>query len=199
MKIYFTASTAEFNKYKHIYHQIRSFLIDDGHILTRDWIPRAEKRINAKEKELYDIREIYKETIRGIDEADLVIIEDTISNFSTGHQITIALMRQKPTLVLWSGEKHKHFNQMYIHGIESEGLEIAKYEINNLNNLLKNFINKYKNFAQKDRFNLVINGAQRDYLDWKHYTTGISRTKLIKELLDEKIVHDSSYQDYLTE
>ena len=48
--------------------------------------------------------------------ADLVIIEDTVSNFSTGHQITLALEMQKPTLVLWKGQKHKHFNQMFILG-----------------------------------------------------------------------------------
>jgi hypothetical protein len=198
MKIYFTASTAEFNKYKKIYHQIREFIIDDGHILTRDWIPKAEKRIDAHQKELYDIKEIYKATIEGINDADLVIIEDTVSNFSTGHQITISLLRQKPTLVLWSGEKHKHFNQMYIHGIESEGLEIIKYDAANLNSILRNFINRYKNFNQKDRFNLVLNGAERDYLDWKHYSSGISRTKLIKELIDLKIGEDPEYQKYLS-
>jgi hypothetical protein len=198
MKIYFTASTAEFNKFKEVYHQIRNLIIEDGHILTRDWIPKAEKRIDAKEKELYDIKEIYKATIQGISEAELVIIEDTISNFSTGHQITISLMRQKPTLVLWSGEKHKHFNQMYIHGIDSEYLEIVRYDKDNLVLILKSFINKYKNFQQKDRFNLVLNGAQRDYLDWKHYTTGLSRTKMIKELIDREIGDDNDYSVYIS-
>src|SRR5688572_8047585 len=109
MKIYFTASTAKFDKYQKNYFAIRDFLVNEKHILTRDWLHKARHRIDNGLTEIFDMKQIYQDCMKAINEADIVIIEDTVSNFSTGHQITVALQRQKPTLVLWSESKHTHF------------------------------------------------------------------------------------------
>jgi hypothetical protein len=197
MKIYFTASTAEFKKYKKNYFAIRDFLVRENHTLTRDWLKHTGDRIDDGELNVRDIKDIYKKCIISINQADLVIIEDTVSNFSTGHQITIALQRQKPTLVLWKGKKHRYFNQMFIHGIDSEYLEIAQYTTTNLEQLIKTFINKYQDFNNKTRFNLVLNQYERNYLDWVRFNRGTNRTKIIKSSLNEFIKNDTEYKKYL--
>lgn len=118
----------EFDKYRDEYFEIRNLLISQGHILTRDFLPLVEY--------MADIKEIYKSNMTAIKEADLVIV-DTVSNFSIGHQITVALQFRKPTLVLWLKEKHKKFKQMFIHVIESDILQISEYSRPSLEEIIK--------------------------------------------------------------
>ncbi len=197
MKIYFTSSTAEFLKYKKYYFAIRKHLIESGHILTRDWLPRADYRVDTNQVEITGIKEIYKECMNAIAEADLVIVEDTVSNFSTGHQITVALQRQKPTLVLWSKPKHRHFKKNFIQGVDSNYLEFYEYNLKNFKDIINKFIKKYSQANKKNRFHLIINDVERNYLDWAQFNYGESRTKLIRKALRKLINEDNNYDNYL--
>ena len=196
MKVYFSCSTAELAKYGADYHAIRNYLVNNGHILTRDWLDETELHMQAGNKEL-NIKAIYKACVEAIREAELVIIEDTVSNFSTGHQITIALQLRKPTLVLWQGKKHRHFNQMFIHGIESDLLQVAEYVKESLEDILQTFINTYEDKPEKNRFHLVLSGRERRYLDWAQFVKNNSRTKVIRSALKQAIENDPDYQAYL--
>jgi hypothetical protein len=196
MKIYFSCSTAELAKYGSDYHAIRDRLVNSGHILTRDWLTETEEYMHAGNKEL-DIKKIYKACVEAIRKAELVVIEDTVSNFSTGHQITLALQMRKPTLVLWQGEKHRHFNQMFIHGIDSDLLQVAEYTKESLTDILQTFINTYEDKPEKNRFHLILSGRERRYLDWAQFTNNKSRTKVIREALKGAIENDPDYQAYL--
>jgi hypothetical protein len=198
MKIYFTCSTAEFFKYRDSYFGIRNYLIEHGQTLTRDWLPHTENHLLKGNTDIRDIKQIYKSCIQAIKEADLVIIEDTVSNFSTGHQITIALQNKKPTLVLWQGEKHRHFRQMFIHGIDSDILQISEYLPKKLYEIIEAFLTKYENVIERNRFHLILNNVERNYIDWAQYTKGKSRTKIIRESLRAIIDQDTEYTDYLS-
>lgn len=197
MKVYFSCSTAELTRYSTDYHAIRDYLVHNGHILTRDWLNETECYMRTGNRELPNIKKIYKACVEAIREAELVIIEDTVSNFSTGHQITLALQLRKPTLVLWQGKKHRHFNQMFIHGIESDLLQVREYTTNTLVDVLQTFINTYADSPEKNRFHLVLSGRERRYLDWAQFIKHKSRTKVIREALERIIEHDSEYQAYL--
>lgn len=197
MKIYFTCSTAEFLKYKDDYFAIREHLVKTEHILVRDWLPHTEERLLKGDTDIKDIKEMYKSCINSIKESDIVIIEDTVSNFSTGHQITIALQYKKPTLVLWQGKKYRQFKQMFIHGIDSDLLEVKEYEKENVNEIIDIFLSKFENFAEKNRFHLVLNNVERLYLDWAQFVKGKSRTKVIRDALREVINTDQEYERYL--
>lgn len=197
MKIHFTCSTAEFDKYRNSYYAIRNLLIEKGHLITRDWMPHTENRMKSGMRDIPDIKEIYSDNVRAIKEADLVIIEDTVSNFSTGHQITLALQQRKPTLVLWQGRKHRKFEQMFIHGIESKILQVTEYNVEELEDILIGFINKYENINETNRFHLVLSGVERQYLDWAQFNKGKSRTRVIKEAIYEMMEKDHAYSAYL--
>ncbi|MFH1295188.1 MAG: hypothetical protein ABIH84_01245 [bacterium] len=144
-----------------------------------------------------NIKQIYRDCIKSLKEADLVIIEDTVSNFSTGHQITVALQNRKPTLVLWQGKKYRQFNQMFIHGIESDILQVSEYSKENLFDTISIFVSKYENALERNRFHLVLNNVERSYLDWAQFTKNKSRTKVIREALKNGIDADPDYSNYL--
>lgn len=197
MKIYFTCTTAEFDKNQQLYFAIRDWIVSQGHTLTRDWLGDTQQRITKNVREVKNIRHIYLDSIRAIRDAEVVIVEDTVSNFSTGHQITLALQMRKPTLVMWNGKKHRQFNKMFIHGIDSDLLTVVEYNSDNFQNEIQKFLKRYKNISIKTRFNLVINENERAYLDWAQYYKGLSRTKVIRKLLEEKIESDEDYNEYL--
>jgi hypothetical protein len=196
MKVYFTCSTAELMANRDAYYAIRDHLVNNGHILTRDWLADTEQHTLADKREL-NIKAIYKACVEALREAELVVIEDTVSNFSTGHQITLALQMRKPTLVLWQGKKHRHFTQMFIHGIESDLLQVAEYNSQDLANIMQAFINTYEDKPEKNRFHLVLSGLERQYLDWAQFIKHDSRTKVIRHALKQTIESDKEYQDYL--
>lgn len=198
MKIYFTCSTAEFSKYRDSYFGIRNYLVSQGHTLTRDWLPHTEERLIKGYTDIRDIKQIYQACIQAIKEADLVIVEDTVSNFSTGHQITIALQNKKPTLVLWQGKKYRQFKQMFIHGIESDILQVSEYLPESIFETIGAFINKYENASERNRFHLILNNVERNYLDWAQFSKNKSRTKIIREALRKGIDADVEYNNYLS-
>ena len=197
MKIYFSCSTADFFEYEEGYFKIRDFLVKEGHILTRDWLPETAETLHSGNTLIRDIKKIYKDCIEAIREADLVIIEDTVSNFSTGHQITVALQYRKPTLVLWQGKKHRQFKQMFIHGIDSDILQISEYSLENLEDIIKTFVEKFEDCSERNRFHLVLNNLERRYLDWAQFSKSKSRTQIIRESLRKQIDEDFEYNQYL--
>jgi hypothetical protein len=196
MKVYFTSSTAELFKYLDNYYAIRNWLVDNGHVITRDMLPRVERQMRAGETDL-DIKKIYEGCVEGIRKAELVIVEDTVSNFSTGHQITLALRYRKPTLVLWQGKKHHPFKQMLIHGIDSDILQVSEYTLQGLPDILQIFVNRYENGTDKSRFHLILSGTERSYLDWAQFVKGRSRTQVIRSALQDTIRNDTEYETYL--
>ncbi len=197
MKIYFTCSTAELTTHWENYIAIRNYLVESGHLLTRDWLPHTKKRLVTGDTQVPDIKDIYKSCVNALREAELVIVEDTVSNFSTGHQITLALQLRKPTLVLWQGAKHRQFSQMFIHGVESDLLQVAEYDANTLTDIMQTFINTYDDRPEKNRFHLVLSGIERRYLDWAQFVKHQSRTKVIREALKNTIASDEDYKKYL--
>ena len=198
MKIYFTCSTAEFFRYRDAYFGIRNYLIAQGYTLTRDWLPHTEDALKQGKLDMTrNIKQIYQDCIKSLKEADLVIIDDTVSNFSTGHQITVALQNRKPTLVLWQGKKYRQFNQMFIHGIESDILQVSEYSKENLFDVISVFISKYENASERNRFHLVLSNVERNYLDWAQFTKNKSRTKVIREALKKIVEADYDYSNYL--
>lgn len=198
MKIYFTASTSEYQKYRDLYYFIRNYLLSKEHILTRDWLPLVDERLQKGDTDLPDIKEIYRLNIEALKESDIVIIDDTISNFSTGHQITLALQFKKPTLVLWQGEKNRQFKNMFIHGIESDILQVSEYTREKLEEIIRVFIHKYEKVHEKNRFHLVLNNTERNYLDWAQFIKNKSRTKVIRNALQREIENDIEYIEYLS-
>ncbi|HOZ81074.1 MAG TPA: hypothetical protein PK370_02520 [Candidatus Woesebacteria bacterium] len=196
MKIFFACTTAEFFKYQETYFDIRKILIDGGNVLTRDWLPITLKKLKNNQR-VADVKKIYKDCVEAIREADAVIIEDTVSNFSTGHQITLALQYRKPVLVLWQGNKHRQFEQMFIHGIESDRLQVVEYKSEELKKIINTFIEKYSGSDEKNRFHLVLNSLERRYLDWRQFNKNKSRTTIIREALKKQIDNDKEFNDYL--
>jgi len=198
MKIFFSATTYKIENLGQYYLSIRDHLVSSGNVLVHDWLAniiekdgtfRIPKRIRSAE---------YKNAIKAIDDADLLIFETTQPSFSTGHLMTLGLQKKVPTLVMWLEDSAWTQRRGMIENIDSEFLELSEYNTENLEDVVDVFINKYGDSQLKHRFNLVIDDVERQYLDWLSYNTFKSRTKLIRDLIRNKIGDDKEYSSFLS-
>jgi hypothetical protein len=78
-------------------------------------------------------------------------------------------------------------------------LQVSEYSPKELKDVLDTFISKYENATEKNRFHLVLNNVERNYLDWAQYYSGKSRTKVIRSALRSIIDSDEEFAKYLSE
>ncbi len=202
MKIFFGASTSRFPEFKDYYTAIRDLLVEDGHVITRDWLNMYKNDFLNNPKRFdfaFEKAPVYEAVLKAAMEAEMLIFEDTVSSFSNGHLMTLALQRQKPVLVMWiKGKKKTYLKTSFIHGIKSDYLQISEYSMENYRDVVRSFINKYEKHYQRHRFNLVIDEVEKKYLDWASHKYNKTRTRLIKDAIRSKLEHDDEYKSYLS-
>ena len=197
MKIHFTASSIKLLEYKKNYLAIKNEILDLGHTLTRDWIQNAIKK--REEGEIVDRETIYEKTMEAVLMADVIIVEGTVPSFSIGHQVTLALSKNKPVLFLLA-KNHVEENALkstFIDGINSPLLTTAEYDHDNVKEIIANFLLKYKD-GLHIRFNLVLNNELDNYLDWAIFTYKTNKSEFIRNLISKNMQKDDErYKTYL--
>ncbi len=196
MVIFFSCSTKDILKYKVFYKEIRDSIKSLGHTINRDWI---EKSIEVAEKNKDDIPtySIYREVMSAIVTADMVVIDATVRSMSVGHQLTFALQKKKPVLLLQYSKEEKGLSELFISGAKSPLLMIRNYKSKEeIMPVIKEFARKYESNS-KTRFNLVLNKAQENYIEWASFTHKKSKTEIIQESINEKMEKDKGFEKYL--
>jgi hypothetical protein len=198
MKIFFSATTHKIEELGKYYVKIRDHLVSNGNVLVHDWLPNV-----TEDRKTFSVPDIlqpseYKKAIQAIDDAELLIFETTQPSFSTGHLMTLGIQRKVPILVMWLDDSAWSKRRGMIEGIESEYLELSEYNEDDYKEILDAFINKYGDPQLKHRFNLVLDDAERQYLDWLSYQTFKSRTKLLREMIRCNLEEDAEYSSFLS-
>lgn len=199
MKIWYGITTSEYQKYRKVYKQIRDHLISSGCVLTRDWYPGVEKSFAQELGQDRGIKDLYNKILNAINEADAVIIEYTIPNFSTSHQIHYALMRRKPTLVLRMKGDNPHFADSYMDAIKSEFLVVKSYNQQNYKQIINEFIGFSQTEGPSKRYNLVLHGKHDYYLNWLANRQQTTRSAALRTCLDQSMAQDGQYQDHIAD
>ncbi len=200
MKAHFTCSTNEFEEHFELYKTIRKVILQIGIKITRDWI-YEEISLRKKGIKRYSV-DVYEKTIQAILDADVVIIEGSIPSFHIGHQITIALQKNKPVLLLT--QKLEEGKWPFITTFHNEHnkrnlLHVKKYTKRSLKTIIKRFLKEYKK-GPLVRFNLFLDNTVDSYLDWASFTYRKSKSEIIRDLIKRNIDSvDKKYQKYLKE
>lgn len=191
MKVFFSSSTSQIEKYLSIYKLICKTIIESGSELTRDWLDAARE---VQRKNLYvDFERMYEDIIASILDADVGIVEGTVKGLSTGHQMTIALEKGKPVLFLRQNFGEDKFP--FIVRKEQAPLFMDKiyHAPEEIPGLIKDFLDLHKK-GKKVRFNLVLSPEEEKYLEWAMFSYNKTKTGFIKEMLQERIKGDIKYQ-----
>lgn len=203
MKVHFACSTSELDVYSKNYLDICNIIREQGHTITRDWIKNAVSTLSDYKKGKYKVDrvEIYNKTVQSILASDFVVIEGTISSFSIGHQLTLALSKNKPVLYMMyrdAGENKNKLQNNFVHGVNSPLLTVAKYSsIEDIKKILTNFFNN--NSSVSTKFNIVLNKEIDNYLDWASFYYKMNKSEFIRDIINKHMKEtDANYKKYLS-
>ena len=125
------------------------------------------------------------------------MIEYTVPNFSSSHQIMYSILKRKPTLVMRL-QKDNSFSDSYLEAIESPCLSIKDYTLKNYKDILDEFIGYCQIEDGLNRHNVVLDKKQKYYLDWASSKRGKSRSEMIREAVERIAEEDKEYKKYIS-
>lgn len=173
--------------------KIRNSIIVLGHTINRDWFDYS-MRVAAKKQRDVPTDSVYDSVMMAVISADVFIADVTTPSISIGHQITVALQKRKPVLVMQNNKNSEHKGKQFIQGSRSNLLNFASYtSFEDIKKIIDDFIKKYE-LQEKSRFNLVLTGMQNKYIEWASYHYKISKTDVIHQALEDKMDKDSNFE-----
>lgn len=187
MKVYLVASLQGKKQYQQNYEKIAQVLEQLGvEIVNTDFL-------TVNSSDLTDVtsseeKKYYKNVQKWINKADVVIGEVSYRSTSVGHEVTLALSKNKPVILLHvKGKKPTLFT-----GIENDKLQLMEYEMENISEILKYALD-YASDSQDTRFNFFISPKHQSYLDWIAKNKKIPRSVFLRRLIE---VHMEQNEDY---
>lgn len=184
MKAYFSAARVFKTELLENYNQILQALKDSD-------CKVFENTVNHKSKstlEMSDSEKIsnYKQIINWIDKADFCVMEASFpSTLHIGHEITISIEKNKPTIVLF--EKGKMPAQFM--GLKNDRLIWVEYELGKVGVALSKAIEESKNLMDV-RFNFFVSPKILNYLDWVAQKRMIPRSVFLRGLIEKEMKKD---------
>jgi hypothetical protein len=185
VKIFFGGSTKRLYDHKEKYLAIRQIILDQGHILTRDWIKKELDGDTLKPHARY-----YDLVHKAVNEADAAILDYAAWTPSIGVQLEMALERGLPTLLLFDDEDSKKNRSLGDEFINPKHFKKIHREVVNKKNL-PIIIGDFLLWSEKNkpvvRFNLEIDREHDDFLKLMAAKNNSSKAEEIRRLIEEKV------------
>jgi hypothetical protein len=89
------------------------------------------------------------------------------------------------------------FTDSYLEAIDSPFLNLKEYTLQNMRDVIDEFIGYSQIESGQGRYNIVLDKRKKHYLDWASVKYKKSKSLIIRELLDEMIAEDADYRKYL--
>jgi len=189
MKIYFTGSLHNKNIDPELYLKIVNLLKNEGHVVQYDHI--IDKAINTLETQtVVQRQEYYRKLSKWLTNCDAVVCEISYpSTINIGHELTLALDKDKPVLALYQEGREPGI----IQGIDSEKLILADYTEDTISQVLKYGLEEIS--GQIDvRFNFFISPKIGNYLDWVSKKKRIPRAVYLRRLIEEDMKKNKDFE-----
>ncbi len=187
MRVYFTASMLGRDKYIGNYIQIVKVLREKG-IEVYEQTTKVSRNYVHREISDQDKIKYYKQVLRWLNQADVVVVEASYSSLSIGHEISLALERNKPVIVLYCEGDAPHF----LIGVQSEKLIVQKYKLGKLREVLAATIDEAIE-RRETRFNFFIPRRLVVYLDWISKKRRVPRAVYLRQLLRREMERNKDY------
>ena len=188
MKIYFVGAISQKEKFGASYKTIIETLETMGAVVQHEHISTTTMDEIANESD-DDRVKYYKQALRRIAQADLVVAEASFpSTINVGHEITLALEKGKPVIVLYK----EGYDSFFLNGLVSDKLFMVEYTEENLAQLTKDSV-EYARDQTDTRFNFFISPKHMAYLDWVAQTKRIPRSVYLRQLIEQDRDRNESY------
>jgi hypothetical protein len=188
MKIYFTAAISLSHLYGKYYQSIVEELESLGHTVIHEHITQTTLEDIGRQKGDFLIA-FYKKVNRWISSSDLVIAELSFpSTLNVGHEVSLALQKNKPVIGLFLDSK----DSLFFQGIKSDKFLYQNYNPKNLASVVRAAVD-YCQDKSDVRFNFFISPSIGDYLDWIAKIKMIPRSVYLRMLIEQDMEHNKEY------
>ena len=179
-KAFFIAESETDPLTKRTYKEIIRILND----LHYDAEERIFSRLIRKSlKGAKDFEKIYHDTLRNIENSEIVVAEISSKSGGVGYQIYHAISNKIPVVALYEQNKAKVASTI-IRGSDNKYLLVFSYNSSNLKKIIEKALQEAKKL-RKVRFNLVVANAEYIALEKEAKKKRINKTELIRRLLRE--------------
>ena len=181
MQAYFTASIVGKRYHLAKYKKIVSLLQKKGVTIEADHILNTtEEQIHFEKKE--ERVAIHKKLEGWITDADFVVVEASFPSISVGYEISLALHRGKPVLVLYNEVDPPSL----IMDDVDEKLVVQHYTISTLPEILSDFIDYYRG-SNDTLFTFFITSKIASYLEKQAKKNNVPKSVYLRTLIQEDI------------
>jgi hypothetical protein len=188
MKIYFSGALYQKEKLLDSYKKIVDVLRHEGFTVLEDTLSMPLD----KALEMGDDARVknYKNIVKWIDQADFSVIEGSFpSTLHIGHEITLALEKSKPVVVLYrTGAEPTVFK-----GLKDDRIIWAEYNEKNIEEVLIKAVDEAKKTADV-RFNFFVSPKILAYLDWVAQKRMIPRSVFLRDLIEKEMKKDKEFK-----
>lgn len=188
MKIYFSAPLAGREELDKNYKAIVNVLKEWGHNVVADHVLKEDSAKLESVTDSYRFQ-YYKRMVKWISESDLIVAELSHPSGSIGHEVTIALEKDKPVIALY----FKGRGPQILLGIKSDKLQIVKYDLDNLKIQLEKALSKSKG-KMDIRFNFFVSPEINEYLDWISRVKRTPRAVYLRDLLEKDMAKTKDFK-----
>lgn len=190
MKAYFTAAILQNKDFSQYYKRIAKTLEKIGYTTQHDHITKVPDLSKIYEQDAKERQAYYKKAIKWINDSSIVVAEASFpSTLNIGHEISLALERSKPVVLLYK----KGFDSPFLTGYDGERLVMAEYTDTDLEEVLEQAIDFAQNQSDT-RFNFFISPRQQTYLDWISKNTRVPRSVYLRDLIKNDMKNNPEFR-----
>jgi hypothetical protein len=184
MIVYFIASRKDILTRIEELRRFVKLIHQEGHSLSLDWIESSYDNTLKLGHDGMDWSVVYKDTIEAITRSDVVIGDASGQSFSVGYQVAEAIQMKKPVLLLHSEQKEK---LPFASGIKEANVVFKTYNKDNLEKIVKQFLEDNDIKTKDMRFNFFIDRNIYNYLRWSSHKTGKTKAEVLRALVQREI------------
>ncbi|MFA6602807.1 MAG: hypothetical protein WCT01_03300 [Candidatus Shapirobacteria bacterium] len=187
MKAYFSGSLYQKNQFYKYYERIVDLLKKQGIEVFEDTLKTDfDDSLDMKDE---DRVRNYRNIVKWIDKCDFAVIEGSFpSTLHIGHEITLALDKSRPVIVLYKSGAEP----MVFKGLLDEKIIWAEYKDDNLEKVLTKALAEAKKNMDV-RFNFFVSPKILAYLDWVAKNRMIPRAVFLRDLIEKEMRKDKDY------
>jgi hypothetical protein len=188
MKAYFSGALYQKDKLDDKYQRIVNTLSSEGFEVLEDTTKVSlEEALRKSDDEREDY---YKKVVKWIDRCDVAVVEASFpSTLSIGHEITLAVGKNKPVVVMYLEGRDPSF----LLGLKGDKIIWTKYNQENLEKVLAEALARAKD--QSDvRFNFFVSPKILNYLDWVAKKRMIPRSVFLRDLIEKEMKKDKDFK-----
>jgi len=187
MKAYFVGSIKGRENYLNNYKRIIDHLVKNKIIVIEDTLrPSSDEVYSLSDK---DKIAYYKQVLKWINDADVTIAEVSHPSIGVGYEISQAVEKEKPVIILYSNNEAPHF----LEGIQSDKVILVQYTSDDLEDSLTAALEMASSKIDT-RFNFFISPKIGNYLDWVSKKKKLPRAVYLRKLIEEDMKKNREFE-----